>query len=77
MGTVRRDVDEGLVGTVPEALGGLAGRLERCLGGGADGSGRGADYGPAGASVQKPTVWVNKTSQVTKNQWVRLHLTAE
>lgn len=32
--------------------------------------------GPAGASVQKPTVRLNGTTQVTKNQWVRLHMTS-
>ena len=47
----------------------LGTRLRRAMGVSED--------GPAGASVQKPTVWVNKTSRVTKNQWVRLHLTAE
>jgi hypothetical protein len=33
--------------------------------------------GPAGASVQKPTVWVHKTSGVMKNQWGRLPVTNE
>jgi glycerol kinase len=36
-----------------------------------------AHDGPAGASVHKPTVSVNETTQVKKNQWVRLPIIIE
>ena len=37
----------------------------------------GLEPGPAGASAQKPTVWENRISQATKNQWVRLSMISQ